>query len=588
MNTISRYTVLRNREKNGAGSAGRKKYTAKKGAGIMFDNHFSDKNTSAQDTMQGQSQSAGTQSQTVHSQSTGTQNQTMHGQSTGTQNQTAYSQGAQSPNGASRYQNGYGGYGGSYAQNTGQNLYGTNQSGYYQSAGGANGTNGNYQYGNTYPHYAGVEQGKHKDKKKKEKKPNSFLKKAAVCLSLGLLFGIFAGTGMFAVQAVTGAVIGNKTVEVTESDRVILEDEDEGNTAGTQTDDTAKAGGKTVQSGIRETDNISTIVADVSQVVKEVMPAIVSINNHYTEKMSYFGQTMTSEADASGSGIIVGQNDTELLIVSNYHVIADSDELTVQFVEGSEARASIKGTDPDMDLAVIAVPIGDVNSSTLQEIAVATLGNSDTLTVGEPAIAIGNSLGYGQSVTTGVISALNRSIQLSDGTDGTFIQTDAAINPGNSGGALLNMKGEVVGINSNKIGGSAVEGMGYAIPISAASPIIAELMLKETKNKVAEEERGYLGISGISVTQEVSAAYGMPEGVYISQVYENTAAAAAGLRKGDIIVEFGGDKISSMDILQKELEFYAKGDVVDVTVMSPGVGGYESRTVELTLGNKAQ
>lgn len=588
MNTISRYTVLRNREKNGAGSAGRKKYTAKKGAGIMFDNHFSDKNTSAQDTMQGQSQSAGTQSQTVHSQSTGTQNQTVHGQSAGTQNQTAYSQGAQSPNGASRYQNGYGGYGGSYAQNTGQNLYGTNQSGYYQSAGGANGTNGNYQYGNTYPHYAGVEQGKHKDKKKKEKKPNSFLKKAAVCLSLGLLFGIFAGTGMFAVQAVTGAVIGNKTVEVTESDRVILEDEDEGNTAGTQTDDTAKAGGKTVQSGIRETDNISTIVADVSQVVKEVMPAIVSINNHYTEKMSYFGQTMTSEADASGSGIIVGQNDTELLIVSNYHVIADSDELTVQFVEGSEARASIKGTDPDMDLAVIAVPIGDVNSSTLQEIAVATLGNSDTLTVGEPAIAIGNSLGYGQSVTTGVISALNRSIQLSDGTDGTFIQTDAAINPGNSGGALLNMKGEVVGINSNKIGGSAVEGMGYAIPISAASPIIAELMLKETKNKVAEEERGYLGISGISVTQEVSAAYGMPEGVYISQVYENTAAAAAGLRKGDIIVEFGGDKISSMDILQKELEFYAKGDVVDVTVMSPGVGGYESRTVELTLGNKAQ
>ncbi len=554
----------------------------------MFENHFSDKNTGAQDTMQGQSQSAGTQSQTVHSQSTGTQNQTVHGQSAGTQNQTAYSQGAQSPNGASRYQNGYGGYGGSYAQNTGQNLYGTNQSGYYQGAGGANGTNGNYQYGNTYPHYAGVEQGKHKDKKKKEKKPNSFLKKAAVCLSLGLLFGIFAGTGMFAVQAVTGAVIGNKTVEVTESDRVILEDEDEGNTAGTQTDDTAKAGGKTVQSGIRETDNISTIVADVSQVVKEVMPAIVSINNHYTEKMSYFGQTMTSEADASGSGIIVGQNDTELLIVSNYHVIADSDELTVQFVEGSEARASIKGTDPDMDLAVIAVPIGDVNSSTLQEIAVATLGNSDTLTVGEPAIAIGNSLGYGQSVTTGVISALNRSIQLSDGTDGTFIQTDAAINPGNSGGALLNMKGEVVGINSNKIGGSAVEGMGYAIPISAASPIIAELMLKETKNKVAEEERGYLGISGISVTQEVSAAYGMPEGVYISQVYENTAAAAAGLRKGDIIVEFGGDKISSMDILQKELEFYAKGDVVDVTVMSPGVGGYESRTVELTLGNKAQ
>ena len=349
----------------------------------------------------------------------------------------------------------------------------------------------------------------------------------------------------------------------------------------------ATAGGTEADSGIRTTDSITTIVADVSEVVKEVMPAIVSINNHYTEKMSYFGQTMTSEADASGSGIIVGQNDTELLIVSNYHVIENADELTVQFTEGSEAKASIKGTDPDMDLAVIAVPVSDVDNAALQEIAVATLGDSDSLTVGEPAIAIGNSLGYGQSVTTGVISALNRNIQLSDGTDGTFIQTDAAINPGNSGGALLNMKGEVVGINSNKIGGSAVEGMGYAIPISAASPIIAELMLKETKNKVAEEERGYLGISGISVTQEVSEAYGMPEGVYISQVYENTAAAAAGLRIGDIIVEFDGDKISSMDALQRELEFYAQGDTVDVTVMTPGAGGYESRTVQLTLGNRS-
>lgn len=246
-----------------------------------------------------------------------------------------------------------------------------------------------------------------------------------------------------------------------------------------------------------------------------------------------------------------------------------------------------------MDLAVIAVPVTELSDSTLEAIEVATLGDSDSLEVGEPAIAIGNSLGYGQSVTTGVISALDRSIDLSSGNgyggdsvEGTFIQTDAAINPGNSGGALLNIKGEVIGINSNKIGGSAVEGMGYAIPISSASPIIAELMLNETKSKVAEEERGYLGISGISVTQEVSQAYGMPEGVYIAQVYPDTAAAAAGLKQGDIITVFGGDKITSMDELQKELEFYAKGDQVEVKVMTMTVAGYEEVTKTLTLGNK--
>ncbi len=332
------------------------------------------------------------------------------------------------------------------------------------------------------------------------------------------------------------------------------------------------------------TQSVTPSAVDVSEVVKEVMPAIVSINNHYAETMSWFGQQYVNEADASGSGIIVGQNDTELLIATNYHVISDTEGLTVQFVEGSEAEAAVKGTDAKMDLAVIAVKIDDIDKAALNEIAVATLGDSDSLVVGEPAIAIGNSLGYGQSVTTGVISALDRTIELSDGADGTFIQTDAAINPGNSGGALLNMKGEVIGINSNKIGGSAIEGMGYAIPISAASPIIAELMLKETKNKVAEDERGYLGISGITVTEYVIEAYDMPEGVYISQVYENTAAAAAGLRKGDIITAFDGERITSMDELQRELEFHAMGDTVDVTVMSVGIQGYAEMTVQLTLG----
>lgn len=462
------------------------------------------------------------------------------------------------------------------AQNTTQNTaQNTTQSPYESHI-------GSYQYGNTYPNdYAHMQQNKDK-KRKTEKKPRQggYLKKALISVSLGLLFGIFAGLGLYAVQTLTGVSERNSIEQSSAEVEAMAGEvvEEAGEEIDEITDETA--------SGIHVTESISTIVADVSEVVKEVMPAIVSINNHYVETMSYFGQSFSNEADSSGSGIIVGQNDTELLIVTNYHVIADTDKLTVQFVEGSEAEASVKGTDADMDLAVIAVPIDSVDNSVLQQIAVATLGDSDALVVGEPAIAIGNSLGYGQSVTTGVISALDRNIELSDGTDGTFIQTDAAINPGNSGGALLNMKGEVIGINSNKIGGSAVEGMGYAIPISSASPIIAELMLKETKDKVAEEERGYLGISGISVTDYVSETYGMPKGVYISQVYENTAAAEAGLRKGDIITEFDGEQIESMDELQYELEFHAKGDTVEITVMSADGYGYSDRKVQITLGNR--
>ncbi len=480
------------------------------------------------------------------------------------QNQSQGSYSGQSSGGY--YRNMYGDN--RYAQNTAKNPY-ENRA-------------GSYQYGNTYPNdYAQMQQNKDKKPVRKTRQ-GGYLKKALISVSLGLLFGICAGLGLYAVQTLTG--MSAKSVQeesAAEVETMAGEIVDE---AEAQIETQAEA--PKADSGIHVTESMNTIVADVSEVVKEVMPSIVSINNHFTEKMSYFGQSIINEADASGSGIIVGQNDTELLIVTNYHVIADTEKLTVQFVEGSEAEASVKGTDADMDLAVIAVPLGDIDGSVMQNIAVATLGDSDKLVVGEPAIAIGNSLGYGQSVTTGVISALDRNIELSDGTDGTFIQTDAAINPGNSGGALLNMKGEVIGINSNKIGGSAVEGMGYAIPISSASPIIAELMLKETKNKVAEDERGYLGISGISVTDYVSEAYGMPKGVYISQVYENTAASEAGLRKGDIITEFDGEEIESMDELQYELEFHAKGDTVQITVMSADNYGYSERQVQMTLGNK--
>ena len=468
-----------------------------------------------------------------------------------------------------------------------QNYQGSAQNPYTSYTSYQNSTNtGSYQYGNTYPN--DYTYGNHQ-KKSKEKKPHNgsgYFKKAMVAASLGLLFGLFAGLGLFVVETVTGASDRADTQAVESSAQPQTKEALEETGESGQDSETDAA--QQTTSAVQKTETAVTEVYDASEVAGKVMPSIVAINNHFTETMSYFGQSITNEEEASGSGIIVGQNDTELLIATNYHVIEGADKLTVKFVEDSEAEASVKGTDADMDLAVIAVPLDRVDQNTLNQIAVATLGDSDSLVVGEPAIAIGNSLGYGQSVTVGVISALNRTIELSTGSSGTFIQTDAAINPGNSGGALLNMKGEVIGINSNKIGGSVVEGMGYAIPISAASPIIADLMLKETKNKVAEEERGYLGISGISVTQEVSEAYGMPEGVYIAQVYEGTAAAAAGLQKGDIITAFDGDKITSMDSLQKELEFYAKGQTVEVTVMTVGEGGYREKTVELTLGNKLQ
>ncbi len=479
---------------------------------------------------------------------------------------------------------------GSYSSGNSANNYSNNTASYGYATGTWNNSNNrqtdnSYQFSNNYSDYTAAAQ---KEKKKKEKKPSEktgggYFKKVLICVSLGLFFGVCAGLGFYAVETATGMFDNITNVNTADHEAI----ENVSNNIKETSEAISESVNNTIDgSNIQKTQSVTTVVSDVSDVVDAVMPAVVSISNTYTERMSYFGQVMTSEAEASGSGIIVGKNDTELLIATNYHVIADADLLKVQFVENSEVEASVKGMDADMDLAVIAVSLDNIKESTLSQIAIATLGDSNDLKVGEPAIAIGNSLGYGQSVTTGVVSALNRDMELSDGSTGTFIQTDAAINPGNSGGALLNIKGEVIGINSNKIGGSVIEGMGYAIPISAASPIIAELMLKETKNKVAEDERGFLGISGISVTSEVSSAYGMPEGVYIAQVYEGTAADAAGLVKGDIITEFDGEKVSSMDELQTILEYYAKGDTVEITVMTIGNGGYRSKTVSITLGNK--
>ena len=329
------------------------------------------------------------------------------------------------------------------------------------------------------------------------------------------------------------------------------------------------------QSGIESTQTVTAVVTDVTNVVEEVMPSVVSITNTSIVTQSFWGQQFQSENQSSGSGIIVGENESELLIVTNNHVISDATELKVQFIDGNVADAKVKGTDVNMDLAVIAVAMDSLESTTISNISIAVLGDSESLKVGEPAIAIGNALGYGQSVTTGVISALNRQIEMSEdgSTTGTLIQTDAAINPGNSGGALLNVRGEVVGINSNKIGGSTIEGMGYAIPISNAKPIIEELMNREPKDKVDAAKKGYLGISGLNVTSDVSAMYGMPEGVYIAQVYAG-GAANAGIMKGDIITAFDGSSVRTMEDLQGYLEYYEIGETVIVTIQRPQAGGY--------------
>lgn len=402
---------------------------------------------------------------------------------------------------------------------------------------------------------------------KNPKTHGGYFRKAVVSVSLGLFFGLFAGIGFYAVQQGTGMLkTGTDTAVVDEV--------------------TSEAATESSQSTPQLATNVTYVESDVSDVVEKVMPAMVSIVNNFTETANVFGQQYTQEEAASGSGIIVGKTDDELLIVSNNHVVESADTLTVTFIDGSEAQAQVKGLDSDMDLAVIAVSLNDLSDDTKNAITVATLGSSDDLKLGEPVIAIGNALGYGQSVTNGIVSALNREITLENGSTGTFIQTNAAINPGNSGGALLNMNGEVIGINSNKIGGTAVEGMGYAIPITSASPIIADLMERQTRNKVAEDEVGYIGISLREVTSQISQMYNMPEGIYVVSVEEGSAAANAGIMKGDIITKFDGSSISSYSDLQKTLQYYAAGDSATITVQRPQNGEYVSVELNLTLGSR--
>ncbi len=463
-----------------------------------------------------------------------------------------------------------------------QNTY--YQNGMYQNAGVAGTAN---QYQGTYrqmnPDYRAnpypVGNIKEEPVKKKEKKQPGFFGRLCRVAAIGLVFGLFAGGGFLAVKYGAGLFDSGKdgkeqkpvTVSYTESA-----------SAATEATQKVSAPAEDPAVVIPASEAVTTIVTDVSSVVDEVMPSIVSITN--TGTVSYYYYSIPSES--RGSGIIIGSNDEELLMVTNYHVVAENDTLTVSFYDGSEAEALVKGSDSSMDLAVIAVRLDDISDSTMNAIRIARMGDSDALKVGEPAIAIGNALGYGQSVTTGVVSALNRELDMDD-IKGTFIQTDAAINPGNSGGALLNINGEVIGINSSKIGGTKIEGMGYAIPISAARPIIEELMQKTTRTLVPEDERGYLGITGATVTQQEIYLYGYPEGVYVASVNDGSAADRAGMERGDYITEFDGEKITSMEGLQRLLMYYREGETVEVKILRENGNDFDELTLQLTLGDKS-
>ena len=422
-----------------------------------------------------------------------------------------------------------------------------------------------------------------------------------VCIGIGLI-GVYS---IRSANQLDSASVGVLEVAPDAGDDA-KNQEDDGNHAATDsperseagrsgesslTEDTTTGDGQVAAaSEIAQQQSASAVVTDVTQVVEAVMPACVSITNNFTQTVQdFWGQTYSQDETASGSGIIIGENEQELLMVTNNHVVDSTGQLYVQFIDGETVEAQVKGTDASADLAVVAVKLDTIANSTKQEICIARMGDSDSLKIGEPAIAIGNALGYGQSVTTGVISALNRKIESSNSEEGTsLIQTDAAINPGNSGGALLNMRGEVIGINSNKIGGSSIEGMGYAIPISTARPIIEDLMERQTRTKYSEEERGYLGISCINVTSDLSENFSMPQGIFVAQVYSGTGAETAGLVRGNIVVAFDGVTVQNQEELTKQMQYYKAGESVEITIMVNSANGYQQKNVTVTLSSYDQ
>ena len=395
---------------------------------------------------------------------------------------------------------------------------------------------------------------------KAPKPKKGYAKKVALVVGAAVLFGAVGGVTMQGTSYLTGKLLGKNTKSPVGTTKTV--------------------------SNAKLTTSTSTVTSDVSDIVENTLPSIVSITNMSVQEVqNFFGGISQQESESAGSGIIISQNDSELLVVTNNHVVEGSDTLTVTFNDGNSVEAQIKGTDSARDLAVVAVPLDKISDDTMNAIKVATLGDSDSLKVGEPAIAIGNALGYGQSVTTGIVSATGRTI---DGFDGEYIQTDAAINPGNSGGALLNANGEVIGINSAKINSSAVEGMGFAIPISDASDVIQNLMNKETRSKVSDEERGYLEIKGYDVSEEGAQMYNMPTGVYVKEVMSGGGSEKAGLTKGSIITGFEGSSISGMSSLQEQLQYYKAGEEVTLTVQIPDKNGeYTEKDIKVTLGKNS-
>lgn len=384
-----------------------------------------------------------------------------------------------------------------------------------------------------------------------------------------LVFGLVAGASFWAYQSTVGQV--GSTPVPTNSSKI---EDKESSLVTTKTDEADTL----VKTSTSDTANVS----DVSTVVEDVMPSIVSIQIKQSVQSNYFGQTYENEVEGSGSGIIIGQNDSEVLIATNNHVVAGATEVEITFSDETKAQATVKGTSTSNDLAVVAVATTELTASTKSAIKIATVGDSETLKAGEMVIAIGNALGYGQSVTVGYVSALDREVQTEDYTM-SLIQTDAAINPGNSGGALLNAEGQVIGINSVKYSSEEVEGIGYAIPISDAIPIINDLMNREA---IPESEQGYLGIVGNDVTEEYSKIYNIPVGIFIAKVSEGSPAQTSGIEANDVIVKFDDEEVSSMEDLQVALAAHRSGETIDITLQRQNGTEYKDVKVSVTLGTK--
>ncbi|MGN1142326.1 MAG: S1C family serine protease [Oliverpabstia sp.] len=421
--------------------------------------------------------------------------------------------------------------------------------------------------------------GKHHD--------NSNMKKAAkkigaIALS-AVLFGGIAGGVFTGVTYATGATAKRAETQMADSSAV-----------NEITEKNAEEKSATLQTAVPSDDGaVNSQSLDVSDIAEGAMPSIVAITNKSVQEVqSYFSMfgrrssVQEQEVESQGSGIIIGQNEEELLIATNNHVVEDADTLSACFIDDQVYEAAVKGTDAENDLAVIAVKLSDISEDTMSKIKIAEIGDSDSLKVGQQVVAIGNALGYGQSVTTGIVSAVNRQVGDSESENG-FIQTDAAINPGNSGGALLNMQGELIGINSAKLASTEVEGMGYAIPVSTASPIIEELMTRTTRAKVSEDQASAIGISGQTVDSNTSKTYGIPQGVYVAEVNGGSAAEKAGIQVGSIITKFDGTSIESIEDLKNQLTYYAAGETVEMTVKVANNGEYVEKTVVITL-DKAQ